>query len=396
MTVDLFSPEGLEDPYPLYETLRDQAPVTQLGETGIWLVTRHRDLVEAASKPDVFLSHISAIFYAGEGTNPVVIAADPDAIGAVDVLATQDPPAHRLQRKLIDRAFTASAIASLERDIRAFTVAALDGAGSMIEWMDALANPLPIMVIGSMLGLPSEDGKAMKRWADAAVDLLSGVAPPERMLEAWQEVVELLDYLRGRLAAPAPESVTADVADAVARGDLSDREGVSMMLQLVIAGSESTASLMGSAARILAERQDLQTSLRHEPGRIATFLEETLRIESPFRGHFRVTTQDTELGGVRLPAGARVMLMWGAANRDGDAFEAPDDVDLERAHPKAHVAFGSGIHMCVGAPLARLEARIAIGTLLDRTTSFTLAAPVKHIPSLFVRRLESLQLLTQR
>ncbi|MCA1833249.1 MAG: cytochrome P450 [Actinomycetota bacterium] len=397
MNVDPFSGSSLEDPYRLYERLRHDAPVYQLPETGIWFVTRHDDLVEAASKPEIFSSHISAIVYAGAGTNAVVVPADPDAIGAVDVLATQDPPVHTAQRKLLNRAFVASRMALLEPQI----VALLDEkispplARGTVEWMEEIANPLPVSMIAGLLGLPQSDLGRLKAWADAGIDLLSGVSTMERMADAWQEMIGFLSYLRERLATPAPESITATIAEAVARGDLSDREGVSLLLQLVIAGSESTAGLLGSAARRLAEDEELQDSLRKDPARIPVFLEESVRLESPFRGHFRVTTRETELGGVKLPEGARVMLMWGSANRDEKAFANAGAVDMEREHPYAHVGFGSGIHFCIGAPLARLEARIVVQALLERTTTFRLsrgAPSPRHVPSVFVRRLTHLHL----
>ena len=394
--VDPFAPDALEDPYGLYDYLQREQPVTQLPGTDIWLVSRHADVVEAASKPDVFSSNISAVVYRGEGPNPVVLQADPDAIGAVDVLATADPPAHSVQRKLMNRMFVPARINALEQQIREFVARALDEAlarGEM-EWMDDLSNPLPVQVISTVLGLPETDGPHLKEWADAGVDLLSGVAPPERLGECWQLMVGFLQYLRERLASPTPGSVTAEVADAIARGDLTEREGVSLMLQLVIAGSESTASLMGSAVHMLALDKRLQSELREHPERIGVFIEEALRLESPFRGHFRVTREDTVLGGVELPKGARLMLLWGAGNRDPKAFECPADLDLARDKPKQHLAFGSGIHFCLGAPLARLEAKIAVEELLARAARIGLAPDEKprHHPSLFVRRFERLQL----
>ncbi|HEX9712139.1 MAG TPA: cytochrome P450 [Actinomycetota bacterium] len=392
--IDPFTPEALEDPYPLYERLRRHAPVHQLDRTGIWLVSRHDDLVEAAGKPEIFSSHISAIVYAGQGTNPTVIPADPDAIGAVDVLATQDPPSHTLQRRLVSRALNNAAIAALEPGIRAFVDDALAPAlrDGRIGWMSSVANPLPVTVITTLLGLPPEDRPKVKEWADAGIDLLSGVAPPERLAEAWAQMVEFLAYLRARLADPASDSVTADIAAAVAREDLSEREGMSVMLQLVVAGSESTASLIGSAARILATQPDLQRRMRTEPERLPVFLEEALRVESPFRGHFRVTTQATTLGGIEIPEGARVMLLWASANHDPSAFAQPAKVDPDREQPRAHVGFGSGIHFCIGAPLARLEARVAVGALLERTAWFEQSGEPRHVPSVFVRRLEQLDL----
>jgi cytochrome P450 len=372
--------------------LRRDAPVYQIPESGLWMVTRHADLVEAASKPEIFSSHISAIVYAGQGTNPTVIAADPDAIGAVDVLATQDPPKHTEQRRLMNRTFVHARIAALEPSIAAFVDGALDMRA--MDWMEAVANPLPLSVISGLLGMPSSDADRLKEWADAGVDLVSGVASMERLGDCWGLMVGFLEYLRARLSSPEPGSVTAEVAEAVARGDLAEREGVSLLLQLVIAGSESTTSLLGSAVRLLAEDQRLQDEVRADPSRVPAVLEEALRLESPFRGHFRVTTRETTLGDVALPAGARVMLMWGAANRDAEVFEHPDALDPSREHLKQHVAFGSGIHFCIGAPLARLEARIALERLLARTSRFEVqpGATLRHVPSLFVRRLEALPL----
>jgi cytochrome P450 family 144 len=394
--IDPFALEALEDPYELYAKLRADAPVHQLQGTELWMVSRYADLVEAASKPEIFSSHISAVIYAGQGPTPAVLQADPDAIGAVDVLATADPPDHTLQRKLMNRTFVPSRIADREADVRSFVDARLDEAleAGRVEWMHAVAVPLPVSIMGSFLGM-SSDLDDLVRWSDAGVDLLSGVATPERMIECWGEMTTFLAYLRSKQDDPEPGSVTADIAAAVGRGDLNEREGVSLLLQLVIAGSESTASLIGSATLMLCEQPALQSSLRADPSGIPVFLEEALRLESPFRGHFRITTEDTTLGGVDIPKGSRVMLMWGSANRDEDAFPAAASLDLDRAHPKAHVGFGSGIHTCIGAPLARMESRVTIERLLSRTSSIAIArdaAPIRHVPSLFVRRVQRLEL----
>ena len=395
--IDPFAPEALENPYELYATLRSEAPVYRLSQTDLWVITRYADLVEAAAKTEDFSSHISAVIYAGQGPTPAVIQADPDAIGAVDVLATADPPDHTGQRKLMNRTFRPARIEDLEGIVRNFVEARLDDALAVgtVEWMSAVAVPLPVTIIAGVLGMPSSDLDDLRRWADAGVDLLSGVATPERMMECWQEMTLFLAYLRDRLASPEPASVTAEIAEAVSRGDLTEREGVSLLLQLVIAGSESTASLIGSATRMLADDVSLQDDLRARPEKLPVLIEEALRLESPFRGHFRVVTRETSIGGVALPAGARVMLMWGSANRDPAAFPDPDRLDLKRAHPKMHVGFGSGIHFCLGAPLARMEARVTLERLLSRTSKFETAPgapPARHVPSLFVRRLETLHL----
>src|SRR6266702_4519808 len=152
--IDPFAPDALEDPYGLYAHLQREAPVHQLPGTDIWLVSRHADVVEAASKPEIFSSNISAVVYRGDGPNPIVLQSDPDAIGAVDVLATADPPAHTMQRKLMNRMFVPARINALEPQIREIVARALDTAladGTM-EWMDELSNPLPVQVISTVLG----------------------------------------------------------------------------------------------------------------------------------------------------------------------------------------------------------------------------------------------------
>src|SRR5690606_31957514 len=165
-------------------------------------------------------------------------------------------------------------------------------------------------------------------------------------------------------------------------------------------GGESTTSLLGTGVRILAERSDLQDRLRRRPALVPTFVEEACRIDPPFRGPYRRVTTDTEVGGVRLPAGSTVVPVWPARNRDGGGFPQPDDIDLDRPNPRQHVGFGWGIHLCVGAPLARTEARVAIERLLARTSAFAVdpaAPPVRHHRSLVIRRLTALPLtLTAR
>jgi cytochrome P450 family 144 len=191
---------------------------------------------------------------------------------------------------------------------------------------------------------------------------------------------------------PAPIGVCADAVDA---GELNDLEALIILLLLVSAGSESTTSLIGTGVSILAIDQALQERLRADPALVETFVEEACRIDPPFRGHYRRVTRDTELAGIRLPAEARLVLMWPAANRDASAFENPDSIDVERGTPRRHVGFGWGIHLCLGAPLARLEARVAFEQLLTRTSKFELDMPeedLHHHKSLLVRRLVELPL----
>ena len=206
---------------------------------------------------------------------------------------------------------------------------------------------------------------------------------------------EVQAFISDQLSTAAKEP-SEDLLGAVARGlqeGVFDEFGAIVMLQtLLSAGGESTTSLLGNAVRILAEDQELQQHLRDNPEQIPTFVEEALRLEPPFRYHMRSVPNDTTLGAVDIPAGATVLLLWGAANRDAAEFERPDEVDLDRQVPRHHVSFGRGIHHCVGAPLARIEARTVLTVLLERTSSITLDP--EHAPrwvnSLMVRRHEQL------
>ena len=215
---------------------------------------------------------------------------------------------------------------------------------------------------------------------------------------AGVSVMELGGYITDhfqRAAADPPDNLLGDLATACASGELDNVVALSMMITLFAAGGESTASLLGSAAWILTTRPDIQQQLRDNPELLGAFIEETLRYEPPFRGHYRHVVADTVLCGAELPAGSHLLLLWGAANRDPAHFEAPDDFRLDRAGGKGHIAFGKGPHFCVGAALARLEARIVLRLLLNRTSVIEVADVGRWLPSLLVRRLEKLQLAAE-
>lgn len=295
--------------------------------------------------------------------------------------------------------FSRGAVRALEADVDEILAprlrALVDAGGG--DWIRAVATPLPVLMIGRVLGLPEDDADRLTGWSDSGVELLSGLAGADRMTELAADIFAFMGYLREHLES-ARHTPTGSLTDLVATawrdGALSADEATSMLLQLVTAGSESTTSLIGSATRLLAADPALQSRVRADPGLIASLVEEAIRLESPFRGHFRVTTRATELGGVHLPAGARLTLVWGAANRDDDAFDRADTLDLERPAAKAHMAFGRGIHFCVGAHLARMEAAREIRALVDATENVALAeGEPAYVPSMFVRRLARLPLV---
>jgi cytochrome P450 len=238
-------------------------------------------------------------------------------------------------------------------------------------------------------------------WAMQGGAMLAGTIGRDELLALTRETGRLSAYLarhfdsaRGDAALRARAPVLDALLGGVEAGALTSGQAIGIGVVLVGAGGESTASLVGSAVRLLAERPELQARLRREPDLLPRFIEEAVRLESPFRGHYRVVRRASQLGGVALAPGDRLLLLWASANRDEARFAAPDAIDLSRRHPRDHLGFGRGIHFCVGAALARLEARVILEELLARTRSIALdpARPPAHVPSLFVRRLARLEL----
>ena len=393
-----FALDHLEDPYDLYRRLRETAPIHEIDGMDLRLVSRHTDVTEAAGRNEDFSSHITAFIQGGGMSGSEMVEMSGEAAGVVEVLATADPPDHTRQRKVV--AGTLRQMDAAEPVIAGLAAEMVDGfvsAGGG-DWIDEIASLLPVRVIAKLLGLPDDDVERLKEWSDDGVELLSGVASPDRMAECGRSVFQFLQYLKNRLSeAPsvAPDGVLALLAHAASNGEISDAEAVSMALQLVAAGSDSTGNLIGSAGRLLAELPDVQSALRADPTLAPRFLEEVVRLESPFRGHFRVATRTTTLGGVEIQAGTRLFLLWASANRDPDVFDHPEEVRLDREKPTAHFGFGWGIHKCVGAPLARLESRLVTERLLAASTDIRPdrdRPPPAHIPSLLVRRLRHVHL----
>jgi cytochrome P450 len=252
-------------------------------------------------------------------------------------------------------------------------------------------------VVAELLGFPTYDIDDLVRWSFAATILLDGVVTAAELESATDAVGELSVYLsqafNGAMANPG-ENVMGDLARLVDAGTLDHGTAVMISLQLVAAGAESTVSLLGSAVYLLGRNPDVVQTIRADRELVPVFVEEALRLESPFRGHYRHVVADTTLGEVDLPAGSHLHLMWGAANRDPSHVDRPDDIDLDPSARRSHMAFGKGVHLCVGAALARLEARIAIDHLLDRTPDgFTVdTSDPDWERSLLVRRLRHLPL----
>jgi cytochrome P450 len=391
-----FGPESLQDPYPLYERMRADGPVHRIGDSNFYAVCDWDAVIDVISRPEDFSSNLTATMTYTAGGAVKAFEMEPLG-GPTHVLATADDPAHAIHRKLVLRQLAARPIRVIEQFAadtadRLWNEALRDG---HIEWMDAMANRLPMMVVAELIGVPSTDTAQLAKWGYAATQLLEGLVSEEQLAAAGVAVMELIGYINDQfaLAAADPQdNLLGEFATACASGEVDTFTAQAMMVILFAAGGESTASLLGSAAWILAHRPDIQRQVRENPELLTAFIEETLRYEPPFRGHYRHVRNDTTLGGVDLPADSHLLLLWGAANRDPAHFETPGEFRLDRAEAKGHITFGKGAHFCVGAALARLEAQIVLTLLLDRTSKIEAADVGRWIPSILVRRLERLEL----
>jgi cytochrome P450 len=409
-TVDpLFEPDVVEDPHGYYAQLRTLDPVHEVSGTGTYLVTRMDLIHEVVANPSVYSSRSAQFLHhrASNGAPGLRGAAgtDVDLGDAGTVLATADPPDHTRQRKVVSRRLSTTAIQQMEPQFRVLVDEALDDAlaAGCIEWMSELAEPLPMVMVARILGVSDDAAPRLKEQGYASVEAIGGFVSDERLDELGRSMMDVgpvIDAFIEECASTHHDdrSLLGVCAQAVQDGELSDEEAFALFFLLVAAGGESTTSLTGTGARVLAERPDLQDRLRRDPSLIPAFVEEACRIDPPFRGHYRRVVVDTQLGGVPIPAGSTLVLAWTAANRDADAFPHPDDIDLERLNPRQHVGFGWGIHLCVGAPLARMEAKVAFEQLLARTSSFGIdpsAPALHHHLSLMIRRLVALPLVLE-
>ena len=392
---DFFGPDALQDPYPLYDRMRDQASVQRIGDSVFYAVCGWEAVMEVASRVEDFSSNLTATMVYRDG---IVTPFDMGPLGGPQhALATADDPVHDAHRKLLVPHLSARRIRVIEEfaastAIQLWSEALVDG---QIEWMSAVANRLPMMVVARLLGLPEGDVDKLIRLGYATTTLLDGVVGPAQVEAAGMAAMELSAYVMEHVAMaserPQP-GLIGDLAARYAAGEVEQLPALAIMLTLFSAAGESTASLLGSAAWILVSHSHIQEQVRANPELLGVFIEETLRYESPFRGHYRHVVRDTTLAGVDVPANSRLLLMWGAANRDARQFDRPNEFRLDRSGAKGHVAFGKGAHFCVGAALARLEAQIVLRMLLQQTTWIEAADVGLWLPSILVRRLGHLTL----
>jgi hypothetical protein len=389
---NLWSREFIDDPHAFYRRMHAEAPAYWDG--GGWVFARFAD-VQAALRDARFGSeriHPDPEWLEQSGMGPLFNAHQ-------HMMLFTDPPDHTRLRGLVNKAFTPRAVERMRDTIQQLVDEMIDAApAGRLDLIHDLAHPLPVTVIASMLGVPQEQREQFKRWSEPIAAFIGGsTAPEEQMLRAaLQSVVEMGDYFREmasqRRRNPQDDLLTA-MALAEEQGDrLSTDELVANCILLLVAGHETTTNLIGNGMLALLQNPEQLALLRERPDLIGNAVEELLRYDSPVQGTSRLAKADVTLGDCEIKAGQHVQLMIGGANRDPLQYADPDRLDITRADVR-HLSFAHGAHFCVGAPLARLEGQIAIGTLLRRLPNLALTGePLEWRDNFTLRGLKALPL----
>ncbi|WDL98244.1 cytochrome P450 [Alicyclobacillus sp. ALC3] len=383
----LFSDQMRLNPFPLYRQLRDHKPVFYLDPPGVWTVFRFDDVKAVLSDHARFSSSYGPRQAASDATESALQGGVGPAERARQgsVLITTDPPRHTDLRSLVNRAFTPRAVAALEPRIEAIAHELLDkvaGDGRM-DIVGDFAYPLPVIVIAELLGIPAKDRDKFKHWSDEVV------ASADRMVGgeaagSQQAHEEMNAYFRGiieeRQRAPEDDLVSALLQAQDGEHKLSEGDILALCWLLLVAGNETTTNLIGNAVRTLLEHEEAFALVREHPTLLSGAIEETLRLRSPIQAMFRRAVEDVTISGQVIPKDAHVVAFIGSANRDERQFADPDLFDITRT-PNPHIAFGHGIHFCLGAPLARLEAKVALTVLMERFSSWQLVRDFELTPA---------------
>ncbi len=389
-----FHPEVLTSPFAFYQEHLATEPVYHDKATGLYLVLSHRLVSEATSRTDEFSNNFQAVLSGARSEDPEVKAILDEGWPQVDTLLTADPPVHTRFRKLVNLAFSAPRVNKLEAHIREIAQDLIDRmlAKDEIEFVRDFAMPLPIRMISEQLGLTHVPPETIKRWTDAFVDRLGGMVPKERELQCAREVVEFQHAIKAQMdqrRASPTDDLLSDLVHAEIDGErpLDDGELLSIVQQLLVAGNETTTATLAEGIILLARNPSELAKAQADPKIIPNMVEEMLRLASASSGIWRVMKADAELGGVTLPRGAMVMMRYAAANRDPERYDEPDRFLADRANARTHLAFGRGIHMCVGNMLSRKEMTVAFEELLPRISGITLTdeAAIAYPPNMMLR-----------
>lgn len=415
ISFDPFASDWRRDPYPVYRRLRDEAPVHYSAEREIYSVTRYDDVMRVLRTPDLFSSRAMFTMLMSGGSDKLPPLSldlvrflarmawktrmNPFEFQTARNLIAEDGESHAKLRAIVNRGFTPKRIESWEGRAREIVESCVEPLrrGQPFDVVTQLAIPLPVTLIAEMLGVPAERHADFKRWSDMIIDFSSGPGRDDPFSKKYrlgfsELMVCLKELVKQRRSKPEDDLVSVIVAEQDGEAGLSVREVIQFVMLLMAAGNETTTNLIGNLVNALLDHPEQAEKVANDPSLVPDLVEEGLRYDAPVQLVFRTTTRDTELRGTKIPEGSFVAAYLGSANRDERRFEAPDRLDVTRkAQP--FPGFGFGKHFCLGASLARLEARVALEAILPQFPGLVRSGgPVSHVDSFFVRGPRRLEL----
>ncbi|HEY7977674.1 MAG TPA: cytochrome P450 [Rhizomicrobium sp.] len=398
--INAFDPVILQDPYPYFARLRSEAPVYRDPNTGIVSVSTYDLITKVNTQPKIFSNNFSEQLRSGSTAqiDPDELEILKEGIIVKNTMLTADPPDHTRYRKLGMKAFTYKRVEGMGQYVAQVTNALIDGFAKdgHCEIKSAFAAHLPMTVIADALGVPRADMNRFHQWSEAFVAQLGGVADKAARIDAARKIIEFQNYFIEKIEekrAHPTEDIISDLvhADLAEEGDprkMDYSELLSILQQLLVAGNETTAHTLTAGLFYLISNPDQMAKLKADPSLFPNFVEETLRYLTPTNNMWRVATQDTEIGGVPIKKNELILLRYGSGNRDDAHFPDAEKFDVSRENAKSHLAFGAGIHTCIGAQLARKEMNIAFPILLERLKNLKLAAgknSLRYSPNILLR-----------
>ena len=366
--VNLFDAEVQRCPYPAYQQLRDEAPVFECPATGMFVVTRFDDVRTVLTDTTNFVNDASLRMASRPVTDrqkAVIELFESEGWLPAPTLAGRDNPEHKQMRAIFNQAFRPKVVNRLDPEVRDLAYGLINDFidDGHCEFVRQFAIPLPLVIIGRQMGADPADIWKIKEWTEAFFHRIGMMLDPAQELDTVRKEIEAQHYFQPifeRLRKEPNNTLLSELVNTVIEEwgrPLNDNElHAEMMADTFVGGSETTTNALSAGVKLLIENKDVWEQLKSDPEKYAKiFIEEVLRLESPVQSLMRVTANDVELSGTVIPAGSMVNVRYGAANRDERRFDEPEKIDLERKTPGGHMAFGSGVHHCLGAPLARRE-----------------------------------------
>ncbi|MFN2099204.1 cytochrome P450 [Altererythrobacter sp. MF3-039] len=379
--INLFDPEVQQCPYDAYRELRDEAPVYNIPGTDMYVVSRYEHVREVLMDPARFPSSAADTqFRAGandlERAKKVAERFEEKGWLPAPTLNGRDDPVHKQMRAMFNQAFKPSKIKEIDPQVENLAYELIDGFvdNGHCEWVSQFCIPLPLFIIGEQMGAKREDMWQIKRWTDAFFQRISFMLPEDQHLEMVDREIEAQHYFQPifeKLRSEPDDSLISVLVNTVIEEwgrPLNDNElHAEMMADTFVGGSETTTNALAAGMKLLIGNKDVWQQLKFDPDKyMKTFVEEVVRLESPVQSLMRFAAEDTKLAGVTIPGGAMINVRFAAANRDERQFECPEKLDLDRPKAGAHMGFGSGVHHCLGAPLARRELTWGFTAVVDR------------------------------